>query len=383
MDMALSGLKVLDLTRVLAGPFCTMILADLGAEVIKIERPETGDDSRAFGPFIGDESMYFNGINRNKKSVELNLKAEEDREVFMKMAKEADVLVENFRPGSMEKLGFSYEELKKVNPTLIYATSSGFGHSGPYSDRPAYDLIIQALAGTMSITGHPDGPPTKVGSSVADIIAGIYTAVGITSALYYREQKGEGQFVDVSMMDCQVSVLENAIARYFATGENPGRIGNRHPSITPFAMYNTKDSQVIIAAGSAKLWEDFCRAIGKPELLEDERFKDNRLRTENVEVLEKILEEVFAEKTTREWLDILEGHSIPCAPVNEIEDVVNDPQIKAREMIQEIEHPKLGKVKLPGIPIKFSKTPGKIRKAAPSLGENNKEYKGENESFLN
>ncbi len=377
MKMALEGVKVLDLSRVLAGPYCTMLLADMGAEVIKIERPETGDDSRSFGPFVGKESLYFNGINRNKKSVEMNLKDEQDRNTFLELVKEADVVVENFRPGTMKKLGLDYEALQEVNPKIIYAATSGFGQTGPYSDKPAYDLIIQAMGGLMSITGQSDGMPTKVGPSIADITSGIYTALGVSSALYYREQTGEGQMVDVSMLDCQISVLENAIARYQATGEDPDPIGNRHPTITPFTMLNTKDNFIVVAIGNEKLWEIFCETIGKTDLMEDDRFIDNRSRTDNFKELEEIINSLFITKTTDEWMEILDAQGIPCSPVNKISDVLENEQVKARQIIEEIDHPTLDKVLAPSLPIKFSKTPSGIRKPAPTLGENNWEYKKE------
>ena len=372
--MALDGIKVLDLTRVLAGPFCTMLLADMGAEVIKIEKAETGDDSRAFGPFVGEESLYFSSINRNKKSVELNLKNQTDKDNFLNLVKEVDVVVENFRPGTMEKLGLGYENLKKINPQIIYAAASGFGQTGPYSQRPAYDLIIQAMGGIMSITGQENGMPTKAGPSISDITAGIYTALGVVTALFHRQRTGEGQMVDVSMLDCQISILENAISRYQAAGQDPMPIGNRHPTITPFSMFETKDNYIVIAVGNEKLWEEFCRVIGKNELIQDERFADNRRRTENIQELENILNSIFKEKSTRDWLKILEENNIPCSPVNKISDLIKDEHVKARQIIEEIDHPELGKFLMPGLPIKFSKTPGTIRKPAPELGENNREY---------
>lgn len=375
MSQALTGIKVIDFTRVLAGPFCTMLLADLGAEVIKIERTGVGDDSRYFGPFLKDESLYYNSINRNKRSVELNLKDSADLEILKNLIRDADVVVENFRPGTMEKLGIGYEELNKINEKLIYASCSGFGQTGPYSHKPAYDLIVQSLSGIMSITGQPGEKPTKVGSSIADIIAGIYTALGVMTALFHREKTGEGQMVDVSMLDSHVSILENALARFFATGDNPEPIGNRHPAIMPFTMLDTKDKYLVVAVGNQKLWNVFCEAIQLSDLQKDERFKDNRCRTENAEELESILNEKFKEKTTMEWIELLEEHEIPCAPVNQIEDVVNDPQVKARQMIEEVDHPLLGKIKIPGMPIKMSRTPGLVDRPAPYLGEHNNLYK--------
>lgn len=375
MNHALEGIKVADLTRVLAGPFCTMLLADMGAEVIKIEMPGIGDDSRKFGPFLNGESLYYASINRNKKSVELDLKNPEDKEIFLNIVADSDVVVENFRPGTMKKLGIDYETIRKINPKIIYAACSGFGQYGPYKDKPAYDLIVQAIGGMMSITGHSEDMPTKVGASIGDIFAGIYTAVGILAALHYREKTGEGQMVDVAMLDCQVSVLENAIARYLATGKNPVPIGNRHPSITPFSYYKTKDSSIVVAVGNQKLWQSFCNCIGLPELVSDERFADNASRTRNVELLDELLKPAFIQRTTGEWMNILEAQGIPCAPVNTVRDLVVDPHIKSREMLFEMDHPIIGKITVPGIPIKFSKTPGSIKSCAPILGQHNDEIR--------
>lgn len=373
MEKALSGVKVIDLTRVLAGPFCTMMLADMGAEVVKIERPKTGDDSRAFGPFLKGESAYFMCLNRNKKSIVLDLKSKEDIEIFKRLIAKADVVVENFRPGTMEKLGVGYEELKKVNPGIIYAACSGFGHSGPYSKKPAYDSIIQAMSGLMSITGQPEGIPTRVGASIADIIAGMYTAFGILVALYFRQVTGVGQKVDVAMFDSVVSVLENAVVRYFVTGEVPTRIGNRHPSIAPFTSYKTKDDYIIIAVGNDRLWEAFCRAVGRLDLLQDERFRTNKDRSMRWALLDEILGEVLKNKTTEEWIQILEEAGVPCGPINTIDKVVKDPQLLARDMIVKTIHSVAGELLVPGIPVKLSETPGKVETPAPLLGEHTEE----------
>lgn len=369
MDGALKGIRVIDLTRVLAGPYCSMILGDLGAEVIKIEIPGVGDDSRAFPPFVENESVYFLSLNRNKKSITLNLKSEKGKELFLNMVKKSHVVVENFRPGTMEKLGLGYEELKKANPKIIYAASSGFGHTGPYSHKPAYDMIVQAMGGIMSITGPDENTPTKVGASIGDIISGMFTAIGILAGLNHMNNTGVGQKVDVAMLDCQVAVLENAIARYLITGKIPRPIGNRHPSITPFGTYKSKDSEIVIAIGNDRLWEKFCKIVGKEELIEDERFKTNSQRTENVSQLEPILSELIKCKTTMEWISILEREGIPCSPINNVKDVIEDPQVIERNMIVEVEHKSIGKVKIPGNPIKMSETPGTIDTSAPMLGE--------------
>jgi CoA:oxalate CoA-transferase len=275
----LKKLVVLDLARVLAGPYASMILADFGADVIKIESPDTGDDSRAFGPFIGKESAYFMSLNRGKRSMTLNLKETKAKELFREMVKKADVVLENYRPGTMEKFGLGYEELKAINPRIIYAACSGFGHTGPYAAKPAYDVIVQGMGGIMSITGQEDGEPTRVGASIGDITAGLFTAIGIMIAAYHREITGVGQKVDVAMLDCQVAILENAISRYLTSGIVPKPIGNRHPSITPFEAFRAKDGYVIIAIGNDKLWEKFCNLISRPELVSDERFVTNGKRT--------------------------------------------------------------------------------------------------------
>lgn len=373
MQGALEGLVILDLTRVLAGPYSSMILADMGAECIKIEVPGIGDDSRHFGPFIGDESAYFMSLNRGKKSITLNLKQEKGKEILKEMVKKADIIMENFRPGTMEKLGVGYDVLKEVNPRIIYAACSGFGHTGPYRHKPAYDIIVQGMGGLMGITGHPDGPPTRVGASVGDITAGLFTTIGILTALHYRDKTGEGQKVDVAMLDCQVAILENAIARYFVKKEVPGRIGNHHPSITPFDSFKTKKHHVIIAIGNDSLWVKLCKVLGLEELANDERFKTNSDRTKNRAFLYPILEEAFLKKEAKEWIDLLEEAGIPCGPVNRIDEVVNDPQVKAREMILQLHHPKVGDLMVPGTPLKLSKTPGKIEQPAPSLGQHTEE----------
>jgi len=365
---ALEGIKILDFTRVLAGPFCTMMLADLGAEVIKVERPGAGDDSRHFGPFVGEESAYFMSINRNKKSITLNLKEPAAVEIIKRMIPKMDVVVENFRPGVMEKLGLGYEVLKELNPGLIYASSSGFGHTGPYSQLPAYDLILQGMGGIMSITGPDSEHPTKVGSSIADIFAGTFCAIGILAALHHREKTGEGQEVDVSMLDSQVAILENAVARYFVTGESPVPIGNRHPSIAPFATFHTTDGFINIAVGNDAIWKRFCELVGRPELVEDARFSTNGARNENWQELEPILKEIMSKDSTEGWIERLRKAAVPCGPINNIEQVVNDPQVRHRQMIVEVEHPVAGKFKMPGCPLKLSATPAEEFSPAPVLG---------------
>jgi len=364
---ALSDIKVLDLTRVLAGPYATMVLADLGAEIIKIEQPGKGDDSRAYGPYKNGESAYFMSLNRNKESLTLNLKAPEGKEILKRLVEKVDVLVENFRPGTMEKLGLGYDILKEINPRLVYASSTGYGQTGPYSQRPAYDAVVQAMGGIMSITGQADGKPTRVGTSVGDIFAGLFCAIGILSALHERENSGKGQFVDVAMLDCQVAILENAISRYEFTGEIPRPIGNRHPSIVPFEPFDTLTAPIMVAAGNDRLWGTLCDLMGLG-IASDPRFITNPLRNENYLTLRPILAERFMTKTAEEWQAMFDKAGIPSGPINTVDKVVANEQVLARDMILEVEHPVAGTTRIPGIPIKLSRTPGEIRMAAPVLG---------------
>ena len=369
----LEGIRVLDLTRILAGPYATMILRDLGAEVIKIEQPETGDEARDFGPFKNDFSLYFMSVNRGKKSVTLNLKSPRGKELFLELVKGSDILVENFRPGTMEKLGLDYESLKKHHPSLLYAACSGFGQTGPYAMRGAYDMIIQGMGGIISITGEPDRPPVRVGTSIGDITSALFTTIGILSALRHRDQTGEGQLIDVGMLDCQVAILENAMVRYFSTGDIPRPLGRRHPAITPFEVFESADGYVVIAIGNNELWRKFCEHVGRPELIDDERFHTNALRTENHEPLFPILADIMCRRTTDAWVEALETIGVPCGPVNTVDKVANDPQVLARDMIAEVEHDTTGTVQIPGIPIKLSETPGQIDAPAPNLGEHTSE----------
>ena len=349
----LSGLLVLDLTRVLVGPYCTMILSDLGARVIKVEAPGVGDDSRGFGPFIEDQSAYFMSLNRNKESIALNLKVEEDKKIFEKILDKTDILVENFKPGTLTKWGYGWENLKDKYPKLIYASASGFGQTGPLKELPAYDMVVQGMGGLMSVTGQPNSEPTRVGTSIGDITAGLFTAIGINAALYDRQKTGKGMYIDVSMLDCQIAILENAIARYLSKGEIPKPMGSRHPSISPFEAFKTKDSYIIIAAGNDKLFEGMCKVFDL-ELYKDAKFKTNADRNKNIEELKKILEEKLKDKTTSEWCKVLEAKRIPCGPINNIKEAVESPQTKARNMIVSAMHNKIGEFKMAGNPIKMS-----------------------------
>ncbi|RKU30955.1 carnitine dehydratase [Candidatus Poribacteria bacterium] len=373
MPGPLDGIKVLDLTRVLAGPYATMLLGDLGAEVIKIEQPDTGDESRNFGPFKNGFSLYFMSVNRGKRSVTLNLKTERGQAIFKQLLTHTDVLVENFRPGTMEKLGLDYDVLKTGYPSLIYAACSGFGQTGPYARQGAYDMIIQGMGGIISITGEPEGPPVRVGTSISDITAALFTTIGVLSALHHRNQTGKGQFVDVAMLDSLVAVLENAVVRYFATGEAPKPLGARHPAITPFEAFASADGHVIIALGNDTLWAKFCVHVNREGLILDKRFRTNADRTENHAELFPILSEIMSQRTTDAWIDALGKIGVPCGPINAMDKVVSHPQVQAREMITRIAHQITGEVEVPGVPIKLSETPGNVDAPAPSLGEHTTE----------
>ena len=354
MDGPLKNLLVVDLTRVLVGPYCTMILSDLGARVIKIEAPETGDDSRKFGPFVKDQSAYFMSLNRGKESIALNLKNEEDKKIFEKILSRADILVENFKPGTLEKWGYGWKDICKKYPKLIYASASGFGQTGPLKDLPAYDMVVQGMGGLMSVTGQPNSEPTRVGTSIGDITAGLFTAIGINAALYDREKTGKGMFIDVSMLDSQIAILENAIARYLSKNEIPKPMGSRHPSIAPFEAFKTKDSYIIIAAGNDKLFEKLCEHLNITECVSDDRFKTNSMRCENMDDLKKIIEDKLIVNNTDDWIKGMEKLKIPCGPIYNIKQAVENPQIEARNMIVKSYHKIIGEFKLAGNPIKMS-----------------------------
>jgi CoA:oxalate CoA-transferase len=363
----LAGLLVVDLTRVLAGPFCTMVLADLGARVIKVESPG-GDDARRIGPFVAGESAYFASLNRGKQSIALDLKDASDCSVFEKLLARADVLCENFRPGVMERLGYGWEALHERHPRLVFASTSGFGQTGPYAGRPAYDIVVQAMGGLMSLTGHPGGPPTRVGSSLGDISAGLFTAVGIQAALLERERSGRGRRVDVSMLDAQVATLENAIARYGATGEVPGPMGSRHPSIAPFEALATADGHIVVAAGNDALFEVLCETLSRGELARDPRFVSNELRRRNAPELSVLLEAALAERSTGDWIERLLAASVPCGPLNDVAAVIADPQVAVRNMVVTAPQGAGGRLVMAGNPVKISGfADPETRDAAPAL----------------
>ncbi|BBU39651.1 MULTISPECIES: CaiB/BaiF CoA transferase family protein [Aeribacillus] len=366
--LPLAGIKIIDLTRILSGPFCTMTLADLGAEVIKIESPQ-GDDTRQWGPpFIKNESAYFLSVNRNKKSVVLNLKDPKGKEILLKMVEEADVVVENFRPGTLKKLGIDYDILKQHNRGVILASISGFGQTGPYSKKPGYDVLAQGMGGLMSVTGEPDGTPVKAGYSLADIGAGMWATIGILSALWERERSGQGQWIDVSLLDTMVSWQTYLAGNYFATNNDPKPLGGAHPNIVPYQVFEASDGHFILAVGNDSLWNSLVDVLDV-EALRDRKFKTNPDRVQNRDELISILEEIFKRKTRDEWVDMLESAKIPCGPVNKLSDILNDAHIKEREMVVEMEHPSLGILKMLGVPVKLSRTPGRIKTVPPAQGE--------------
>jgi CoA:oxalate CoA-transferase len=374
----LEGIRVIDLSHVLAAPTATMFLADLGAEVIHIEPPQ-GDDAREFGPFVGEpgknRSGYFISLNRNKKSMVLDLRQDKGKRILEELIRKSDILVENYRPSTMRKLGFGWKEIQKINPRIIYASICGFGHDSlpGYDSRPSYDVVAQGYSGLMSITGPEGGPPCRVGSSIGDIIAGHQAVIGILAALRYREKTGRGQHYDGSMVDGLFAVLENAVIRYTTTDEVPGPLGSRHPSITPFQGFRTKDSWIIIAIGNDLLWAKFCRLINRPDLSEDSRFKTNPLRTQNVKELIPILEVEFQKKTTKDWMALLGAADLPHSPINNIQEICGDPNIQYRRMLVEMEQPGVGKVRIAGSPIHLSETPGEVYSPAPLLGQHTEE----------
>lgn len=366
----LDDLLVIDLTRALAGPYCTLMLGDMGARVIKIETPDGGDDTRSWGPpFVNGESSYFLGINRNKESLTLNLKQPEAQQILRRLIERADVLVENFRAGTMDRFGFGYEAARALNPRLVYASISGFGQDGPYRERTAYDLILQGMGGLMGTTGEEGGSPVKVGVAVTDIAAGMFAAYGILAALRARDRTGTGQLVDSAMLDCQVAWLTYQAGYYFATGENPKRLGSAHPSLVPYQAFRTHDGYLNIAIGSEAIWSRLVVAIGAPHLAEDPRFRTNPDRVRNRELLIPLLEPIFAGKTTAAWTNILQGAGVPAGPIYLLSDLFGDPQVIHRQMVVEIDHPRAGRIKQTGVPVKLSATPGGIALPPPLLGQ--------------
>src|SRR5579863_1485433 len=350
----LSGITVIDLSRILAGPYCTFLMAELGARVIKVEPPGKGDDAREYGPFRNGKSTYFSSVNRGKESIALDLKAAKDKKIFEALLERADVLVENFRPGTMEKLGYGWETLHTRYKQLIYASASGFGHTGPSSREPAYDMVVQGLGGIMSITGHPGQPPVRIGMSIGDIGAGLYTAVAVNAALLHREKTGEATKVDIAMFDCQLALLENAIMRYTVTGQVPGPLGARHPSITPFEAFVTADGHIIVAAGNDALYRKLCEVLGRNDLAQHPDYQSNDLRNRNQAKLKTELDTILKTKPTAHWIQVIGKAGVPCGPINNVAQALAHPQVEARNMLISIEDPKAGTLKLAGNPLKIS-----------------------------
>jgi crotonobetainyl-CoA:carnitine CoA-transferase CaiB-like acyl-CoA transferase len=369
----LDDLTVVDLTRALAGPYCTMMLADMGARVLKIETPDGGDDTRGWGPpFLHGESAYFMSINRNKRSVTLNLKQPRGRNLLLRLLDRADVLVENYRPGTMDRLGLGYPAVHERVPRLVYCSISGFGQSGPYRERPAYDLIVQGMGGIMGITGEPDGAPMRVGVAIADICAGMFAAYGILAALRARERTGRGQWLDTAMLDGQVAWMTYMAANYFATGAPPPRIGSAHLNLVPYQPFPTSDGFINVAVGSEGLWQRFCEALGL-DIAADSRFATNADRVAHREELVELLLPAFRTRTTAEWVARLLAAGVPAGPIYRMDEVMTDPQVLSREMVVDLPHPRAGRIKVNGVPVKLSDTPGAVRTPPPLLGEHTEE----------
>ncbi|MFB4164996.1 CaiB/BaiF CoA transferase family protein [Alteribacillus sp. JSM 102045] len=375
---ALDGLKVLDLSRTLAGPFCTMLLGDMGADIIKVEKPETGDETREFTPPKWDKvSTYYLASNRNKRSITINIKSEEGKKIIYKLAKESDVFIENFRTGTMEKLGFGYEQMKDINPQLIYCSISGFGRTGPQRNRAGYDLLLQGYGGLMSITGDPNGTPAKSGMSVVDLTMGIFAAYAILTAVIARGKTGKGQLIDASLLDGQVSLLNFLVTSYLATGKPAERMGSAHPTIVPYQAFPAKDMDIILAVPNNGLWEKCCRAMEWEDLLDDPRFKTNEDRVAHRSELVDIISKRLSKLESSEIFECLDAVGVPCGPINTIDQVVNDPQVLARDMILEVDHPIVKNLKMAGFPIKLSDTPASLKRHPPLLGEHTDEILSE------
>ena len=375
----LSDLRILDLTWVLSGPFCTMALCDLGADVIKCERPPFGDNSRNTGPVIDGESGYFFSVNRGKRSISIDLRNERGRELFLDLVRQVDVVVENFTPGTMESLNLRYEVVSEANPRVIYCAVSGFGQTGPLRDRPALDVIVQGMGGIMSVTGEPGGPPVRPGTSLGDIAAGLYAAIGILAAVHERERSGLGQFIDVSMLDCQIAIQENAFMRHHLLGETPAKLGTRHPTAVPFQAFKTADGYVVVALswGVPDQWSLLCAELGVIEIADDPRFSTGEARSAHHAELEPILAAAFTTDTAARWVERLEPYGIPCGPLNSIPEVARSPQLREREMLVPVEHHTFGAVPLINTPVKLSRTPGGIKGTSPDMGQHTREVLSE------
>jgi formyl-CoA transferase len=370
----LEGLRVLDLSRILAGPYCTMMLGDMGAEVIKVEQPGSGDDTRTWGPpWVGDQSAYYLAINRNKRSLTLNLKHERARELLEQLVARSDVLIENFKAGGLAAMGLGYERLRQVNPRLVHCSITGYGPDGPYSSRPGYDFIAQGMGGIMSVTGEPDGQPMKVGVAIADLTTGMFACSSILAALRHRDRTGQGQHLDVSLLESVVAWLINVGSAYLLAGVELPRYGNAHPNIVPYRLFKARDKWFIVATGNDRQYYALCEVIGRPDLAEDTRFRFNPDRVANREALEAILADIFARRDAEDWTQALLAAGVPSGPVNSVADVFADPQVLARQMLIELRHPTLGTLKQAGFPYNFSATPAEPRRHPPLLGEHSDE----------
>ena len=370
MEAVLSDVIVIDLSRVLAGPHCTMILGDLGATVIKVEQPGKGDDTRHFGPpYIAGESAYYLGLNRNKQSILLDFSTPEGKERLLNLLSTATVLVENFRPGALERQGLGYEALRAINPGLIYCSISGYGQTGPYALRPGYDFVAQAESGLMSVTGEIDGDPQRVGSPVGDVSAGVYACIAILAALRVRDRTGKGQHIDISLLETTMSLLSNVASNHLISGEDAPRLGNGHPNIVPYQAFRTRDGYVVVSCGNDRLYQALCQLLEREDLATDPRFATNPQRVRNREQLVPALQEEFLHRSTEEWLPELRAAGIPCGPINTVSQIFHDPHIQARDFVWECEHPTAGRIKLSGSPIHLSETPTRLYKAPPLLGE--------------
>ena len=371
MTAALENIKVVDLTRTLAGPFCTMMLGDMGADVIKIEEPERGDETRSWTPFWNGESTQFLSFNRNKRSLSVNLKEKEGLDVVLSLAAEADVMIESFRAGALERMGLGYEAVKAVNPDIIYCSISGYGRSGPLAEKPGYDLIIQAYSGLMHLTGEPDGSPLRVGFSLVDLFTGMMAYGSIMTALYNRDKTGKGQWIEAALLDGQVATMSYHATGYMGTGVEPHRLGSGHPSLVPYQSFPASDGFFILGCANDGLWDRLCRAMERPDLLEDPRFKTNTDRVAHRSECIDTLSETFAAKTVSEWVDIISDAGVPCGPINRVSDVVKDPQVLARNMIADLPHPNVPDLKVPSSPLKLMETPASLRMPPPLLGQHN------------
>jgi formyl-CoA transferase len=371
----LSDLTVLDLSRVLAGPYCSMMLGDLGADVIKVERPELGDDTRHWDPpSAGGEAAYYLCVNRNKRSLTVNLKEAEGREIIRELARKSDILIENYKVGTLNKMGLGYEDIKKINPGIIYCSITGFGQNGPCKDKPGYDFMIQGMGGIMSFTGDPEGPPMKVGVAIVDITAGLFASSAILAALRHREKTGVGQYIDIALLDSVVAWLANVGSNYLISGQLPRRFGNAHPNIVPYEPFMAGDGiYIALAVGNDPQWRKFCKLAGIEELAEDPRFAANAARVNHREELIPIIREKMLDRPAEEWLKLLDENKIPCGPINTLDKVFSDPQVLEREMVADVPHPTAGSFKMAASPMKLTETPCEITRHPPLLGEHTNE----------